>query len=191
MGERLSGEDLDRLRRAAQEVGAQRTIIGRLKVEHDIYDVIAVAHSPWGENVGLEEARAAYIAAACPETVLRLVDEVQEAREDEGVYRVWRRRCMEAETRIEELEAQVAHLNKACDRWKIDAHRAESELAAAHESAQGCAEELTRVADELRAMKRRCSVPHTWELTTDGKRCLVCGRREEFIEGNAPGDVDS
>lgn len=57
----------------------------------------------------------------------------------------------------------------------------DEELAAAHESAQGCAEELARVADELRKLKRRCSVPHTWELTTDGKRCLACGTREDFF----------
>lgn len=98
---------------------------------------------------------------------------------------------MDLTRRVKQLEAEIAHLNKACDRWKIDAHRAEAELAAAHESAQGCAEELARVADELRALKRRCSVPHAWEITTDGKRCLACGRREDFILTEQPNeDVD-
>lgn len=159
MGDRLSDEELDRLR------ANLKAVQGNAYADVDLADlVVRIAPS--------------------------LLDEVQEAREDEGVYRVWRRRCVEAETRIEELEAQVAHLNKACDRWKIDAHRAEAELSAAHESAQGCAEELARVADELRVLKRRCSVPHTWELTTDGKRCMVCGRREDFIADDTEREVE-
>lgn len=99
--------------------------------------------------------------------------------------------------RIKQLKAELLREQDEAARYKVAALRREvriveleAELSAAHESAQGCAEELARVADELRVMKRRCSVPHTWELTTDGKRCLVCGRRENFIAGNTHGEVD-